>query len=354
MIYSKLFAPSTEVMAVVKADAYGHGAVEVCRKLMAIGVELFAVSNIDEAIELRKKDITGEILVLGYTSIECVDELYRYGITQTLLSEEYAEKIKNAGLDIKCQFAIDTGMNRIGLNAADENTCEEIIRKYADELNLNGIFTHLCVADSDSFENKEYTQKQVSLFETVAERVSDLKLRYIHCMNSAGGLFCKLPKITNCIRLGIIMYGLKPDTSNILPDGIEPVLSWKSVVSMVKQISCGESIGYGRTFFAEKTMWIATIPTGYADGYRRDLSNKGYVLLHGYKAPIVGRICMDQMMVDVTVIKEAGQDVNVGDEVVLIGKSGEYQITADDMGEMIGTIGYEIVCGISKRVPRKY
>lgn len=202
---------------------------------------------------------------------------------------------------------------------------------------------------ADTPEQNEFTEKQIKLFEEIATRVSDLNLSYCHCMNSAGGLWHN-SDVSCFARLGIILYGLKPDYMNTLPDGIEPALSWKSVVSMVKEVKPGDTIGYGRSFIVEHPMRIATVPTGYADGYPRLLSNKGWVLINGCKAPILGRVCMDQMMVDVTAIS----DVEYESEVVLLGKSGNEVITADDLANLIGTIGYEIVCGISKRVKRIY
>ena len=170
-----------------------------------------------------------------------------------------------------------------------------------------------------------------------------------HCLNSAGGLWHKT-NFSDFVRMGIVLYGLKPDYLNSLPVGIKPVLSWKSIVSMIKDVKKGDTIGYGRTYIVKNSMRVATIPTGYADGYPRLLSNKGYVLINGFKAPIVGRVCMDQMIVDVSNIP----DVKYESEVVLLGNSGNETITADDLAVQIGTIGYEIVCGISKRVERDY
>lgn len=336
---------NTDIMAVVKADAYGHGDKVVAKFLSDNGINNFAVSNIDEAIHIREAGAEGQILILGYTPIDRAGDLVKHDITQALLSEEYAAELLVVSREIKCQFAIDTGMRRIGLNADDPISCEQIIRKYAT--NLAGLFTHLCVADTP--EQDEFTAKQIKLFEVVCDRVSDLNLPYMHCMNSAGGLWHE-SKYSSLARLGIILYGLKPDYMNELPKGIEPVMSWKSVVSMVKTVKLGDTIGYGRTYTVEKPMTISTIPTGYADGYSRLLSNKGWVLIKGRKAPIVGRVCMDQMMVDVSDIP----GVEIGTEVVLMGKSGDERITADDLAHIYGTIGYEIVCGINKRVERVY
>ena len=346
-IYSYKTQDNSSIMAVVKADAYGHGAIEVSKTLQSIGIKNFAVSNVMEAVKLRNVGIAGQILVLGYTPVRNLDLVYEYDITQALISKDYADDVMTYGKKIKCQYAIDTGMHRIGLNADDITLTERAIRSAADNLNLTGLFTHLCVADMSS-ENK-FTNLQQNKFNAIVESVKDLKLPYIHALNSAAGLWHH-DKYSNLTRLGIIMYGLKPDFSNNLPEGIRPIMEWKSVISMIKEVYPGETIGYGRTFQVTKLMRIATIPTGYADGYNRSLSNRGYVLIHGKKAPIVGRICMDQFMVDVTDISE----IKLYDEVVLIGKSGDEILTADDMAKMSGTIGYEIVCNIGKRVQRRY
>lgn len=338
-IYKNQLPPVQEIMAVVKADAYSHGEIKVAERLQRLGCKHFAVSNIEEAIVLREAGVTGQILILGYTPISSTDELLKYDITQAILSEDYAERLKGRG--VKVQFAIDTGMNRIGIDADHPEECERIIRKYAASFNITGLFTHLCVADTESEE--AFTEEQIKKFKKIVERVTDLNLQYIHCMNSAGGLWCE--PYGNLARLGIILYGLKPDYSNNLPKGIKPALRWKSVISLIKPVHPGETVGYGRTFTADREMVIATIPTGYADGYSRILSNKGKVIVNGQTASIVGRVCMDQMMVDVT-----GLDVAFEDEVILLGEG----YNADEMAQDIGTIGYEVICNIGKRVPRIY
>ena len=346
-IYKENQSSKREIMAVVKADAYGHGDKIVSKFLFDNGIHYFAVSNIDEAKHIRDAGVGGHVLILGYTPIERLNEVVEYNISQTLLSEDYADLVVSSGLPVKCQFALDTGMRRIGLNCDDIDRCENSIRKYSEELDLEGLFTHLCVADTP--EQDSFTDRQISLFEEVCKRVVDLNLPYCHCMNSAGGLWHDT-NLSFFSRLGIILYGLKPDYVNFLPVGINPVLSWKSVVSMVKIVNPGDTIGYGRTFTVDQPMRIATIPTGYADGYNRLLSNKGFVLISSKKAPIVGRVCMDQMMVDVTDIS----NVHIGTEVTLIGNDGNERITADDIAKIYDSIGYEVVCGINKRVARVY
>lgn len=341
-----------DIMAVVKADAYGHGAIRVARCLESMGVTLFAVSNIDEAIELRLAGIQGELVVLGYTPIDRLDAAHQYNVTQTLVSEEYARAACAVSLPVHYQFAIDTGMNRIGIDGKDPEKAAAIIRAYGKRLSINGIFTHLCTADGAEASDRHYTELQTRRFAAVAEALSDLKLPYVHCLNSAGGLYHpETPApINGIVRLGVLLYGLMPNYHNPIPDTICPILTWKSVISMVKTVQKGESIGYGRSFTAPDTMKIATVPVGYADGYNRLLSNRFYMLTHGQKASIVGRICMDQCMIDVSHIP----DVAIGDEVILLGEDNGETITADSMANALGTIGYEIVCNISKRVPRLY
>lgn len=341
-IYRQAIAKEAEIMAVVKANAYGHGDVQVSSLLSGLGVKNFAVSNLDEAIRLRKNDIKGQILVLGYTPVELAHEIYKFDITQALLSREYAEKLSLQRYKVKTQFAIDTGMNRIGLNADNPQKCADIIHRYAKIFDMTGIFTHLCVADTPS--QNEFTQMQKQKFDEVVQKTKDVDLKFIHCMNSAGGIWQE--SYGNLVRLGIILYGLKPDYLNILPDGIRPAMKWKSVISMIKDVKEGETIGYGRTYLVKKPLKVATISTGYADGYNRLLSNRGYVFIDKKRAPIVGRICMDQFMIDVTDIAT----VEIGDEVDLLTDS----FTADDMGKILDTIGYEVVCNISSRVERVY
>ena len=354
LLYKQTLTDNARIMAVIKADAYGHGDIQVARMLSELGVKLFAVSNIDEAVGLRDAGIKGEILILGYTAPSYVATIEKYDLTQTIVSQEYAEILMAAAIPIKCHVAIDTGMNRIGINASDADCCVSIIREFSRKLNVTGLFTHLCVADSDIEEDKEFTFGQLRKFNLIASKVTDLNLAYVHCHNSAGGLFYfgnpEFEYIDAIVRLGIVLYGLKPSSCNTLPEGIAPAITWKSVVSMVKDLQPGESIGYGRTFKVEKPMRIATITTGYADGLNRLLSNRGFVMINGQRAPIVGKICMDQTLIDVTNIP----GVKMGDHVIIIGKSGDMSYSADDMAQDLNTIGYEVICNITKRVQRFY
>lgn len=353
--YKAILPQGVEIMAVIKADAYGHGDAHIAKWLSEQGCRLFAVSNIDEAVGLRNAGIEGEILILGYTSPKYAKTLNYLDLTQTIVSEEYAGALADTGYRIKCQFAIDTGMNRIGIDGDNPTQCAKVIHSYTRRLCVEGLFTHLCAADVMTTENVAFTREQIAKYNTVAGLVSDLNLPYVHCCNSAGGLYYLDESIIHgaiggIVRLGIVLYGLKPDFSNELPNAVAPAITWKSVVSMVKTIHAGESVGYGRTFIANRETKIATVTTGYADGLNRLLSNRGFIMVNGKKAPIVGRICMDQTMIDVTGIP----DVKMGTEVVILGQCGSINYTADDMSQDLGTIGYEIICNISKRVQRFY
>ena len=346
--YRQVVGGNRELIAVVKADAYGHGVENIVQVLEECQIKYYAVANLDEAIQLRKLHVKGEILILGYTPPEYASILESYNITQTILSEEYADLLfQYASPLLKCCVAIDTGMNRIGLKADTYRLTANVIRSWINKCHLVGIFTHLCTADSNLPQHVEFTKLQISKFDRIADELLDLNLPYVHCMNSAGALRYE-SRYSHFIRLGIVMYGLRPDRNVYFENAIGPVLSWKSVVSMVKTVQPGEGIGYGQSFHFVTQTKVATIPTGYADGYNRLLSNKGFVLIDGKKAPIIGKICMDQMMVNVSGIT----NVKIGSEVVLLGKSGNATISAEDMAQMCNTIGYEIICNISKRVPR--
>lgn len=354
-IYKSSLKKEAKIMAVIKADAYGHGDIMIAKTLSQLGVDMFAVSNIDEAVGLRNSGIEGEILILGYTSPKYAKTLSYLDLTQAIVSEEYAEELAKTKYSIKCHIALDTGMTRIGINAQDSNYASSQIERFYDKLNITGLFTHLCVADSFELDDREYTKLQLERFKNVVDKVAYLDFPHIHCYNSAGGLYYLEDndfnnRIGNIVRLGIVLYGLKPERDNILPDGIKPVMTWKSVVSMVKNVPAGQSIGYGRAYITQSKSRIATITTGYADGYSRHLSNMGYVLIDGHKAPIVGRVCMDQILVDVTALS----NVKMGSTVVLLGDSRGVTYNADDMAFDLGTIGYEVICGITKRVQRFY
>ncbi len=347
------FSGNTEMMAVVKADAYGHGEKEILKKLREIGIGYFAVSNLDEAISVRNV-CEGEILILGYTPPEYVDEIIKNNILQCIVSKEHASALSKAAVStVRCHVKIDTGMGRIGLKHKNISDCCDEIMEIASYKNLNieGIFTHFAVADSDSPENVEYTKKQAEYIKGVYYELEKrgMKLKHVHFLNSAGACY-HFDSTSTLARIGITMYGLYPNYPQALPYSVSPVMEFKAVVSDVKTVEKGDCISYGRTYVAEESRKIATVTVGYADGYSRLLSSNGQVLYKGRRCRITGRVCMDQMMIDVTDI----DDAKAGDVVTLIGTDGEDTITADELASWYGTIGYEVVCGISKRVPRIY
>ncbi|MCI1268406.1 MAG: alanine racemase [Ruminococcus sp.] len=341
----------TEIMAVVKADAYGHGEDQVCRCLWDNGVRYFAVSNLDEAIAVRKSCSEAEILILGYTPPEYAQTLADENIIQGIVSSEYtAELSKFTSKPVRCHVKIDTGMGRIGLKFDSPEQCAAEVAVIAKnpKLCVEGIYTHFAVADCDDAESVSYTDKQEKFILDTYDILckNGLKLRHVHFMNSAA-TYSRTNGRSTLARAGIIMYGLHPNYPMPIPDGFKPVMALKAVISHVKTVPSGSSISYGRTFTAESEMRIATVTIGYADGYSRQLSSKGEILVHGQRCRIVGRVCMDQLMIDVTNV-----DAKPGDIVTLIGKDGDDEITADELASIYGTIGYEVVCGISKRVPR--
>ena len=342
----------TQLCVVVKADAYGHGVNIVAPVLQKAGADCFAVSNIEEAIELREVGITKPIIILGYTPSEYIADLNKHDISQCVYSLDYAKELsyeaKKNNLNIKIHIKLDTGMSRIGFNCRDDNLSEinyAIKSATLDGFVLEGVFTHFAVSDRNITEEDGFTDEQYNRFIKAVDtfKSNGLNPKFCHCCNSAA-LCLDSDKHFDMCRAGIILYGLTPSSDLKLPQKLEPVMSFKSVVSQVKEITAGDTVSYGRTFKAKKNMTIATISCGYADGYPRLLSNKGYVLINGLRANIIGRVCMDQFCVDVTDIP----NVKRGDEVLLWGK----ELPVEDLADMIGTINYELVCGVSSRVKR--
>lgn len=345
-------ATGAKLMAVVKADAYGHSARIVAPILEQHGADAFAVSNIEEAITLRGCGITRPILILGYTPVSMAAQLYLNDISQCVYSPEYATALSKRactdGVKVKVHIKLDTGMSRLGFDCRDEKLSgieEAVTAAGLKGFIFEGIFTHFAVSDRTETSEDGFTDKQYSRFCTAAERFEKAGLRpkYRHCCNSAA--FClDSDKHFDMCRPGIILYGLTPSSDLKLKEAFIPVMTVKSVVSMVKTIKKGDTVSYGRTFTAEKEMKTATVTAGYADGYPRLLSNKGYVLINGKRANIIGRVCMDQLSVDVSDI----DNVKQGDEVILFGKT----LPVEELADKCGTINYEIICGISPRVPR--
>lgn len=348
---------NSKIIAVVKADAYGHGAVAVAKALEK-ETDMFALSSIDEVVQLRNAGVRGEMLILGYTPSQFADVLLKENITQTVFSYDYIRDIYNAlgesGRKLKVHVKLDTGMSRLGFdvqsNETRKQTVEQLKRavdEFSDRLDFEGIFTHFAVSDEPEL---DFTDIQ---FERYKKTVDELKEKGVvfamhHVCNSAAVINYPQYHLDRC-RPGIILFGMLPD-KNTRDIGLRPALSLKAVVSQTRTIDAGMTVSYGRKFTATEKMTLATLPIGYADGYSRLLSNNGEVLIHGKRAKIVGRICMDQCMIDVSDIP----DVKRGDEVTIIGRDGDEVISATDIADRMNTINYEITCLIGKRVPRVY
>ena len=346
-------AAPAQLMAVVKADGYGHGAVMVARTALAHGARRLAVAVVEEGVHLRQSAIACPILVMGWTPPWQYGLALRYDLELAISSEDearaLAETARREGRKVRVHVKIDTGMGRLGLRWDQPRLVETIARLMAlGGLEVAGIFTHLATADDPE---AALTEDQLSRFARVLQALEGRGLRpgLRHVANSAALL--RLPGARyDLVRPGIALYGLEPFPGAVAAFGLQPALAWKTRVALVKEVPPGTPISYGATFVTRRRSRIATLPVGYADGLRRALSNRGQVLVGGRRAPIVGRVCMDQVMVDVT---DAGP-VAVGDEVVLIGRQGDERITADEMAAWMDTIGYEVVTGIGRRVPRIY
>nr|WP_152800750.1 serine racemase VanT catalytic subunit [Alkalibaculum sporogenes] len=337
-----------EMMAVVKAEGYGHGGLSVSKYLNRIGVNAFAVATIDEGLELRQGGIKGEILIMGYTSPIRAKDLHKYDLIQTLIDYDYAVILNEQGYSIKVHIKIDTGMHRLGFNQYDTVKFEKVFK--AKYLQICGIYTHLCVSQSLDIADVEFTNAQVSGFFDLLDTLSKqgIKLPKIHIQSSYGLL--NYPELKcNFVRMGIALYGVlssgKDKTK--LQIGLRPVLSLKSKIVLIRDISEGESVGYDRKFIANRDSLIAVLPIGYADGLPRNLScGKGSVLIHGYRAPIVGRICMDQLTVDVTDIP----NIHIDDIATIIGKDGQDEIFATELAESSESITNELLSRMGRRL----
>ena len=339
------------VMAVVKADAYGHGAIQVAKHLQN-QCAFFGVSSMQEALELRQANLHNPILILGYTPTSAYPEAIRQGIRPAIFCLDDAKilsrEAQKQGVVAPFHFAVDTGMSRIGFQATEESAdiCAQIAS--LPNLQAEGLFSHFATADCEDLSR---AQAQGALFDRfdslLRQRGVSVSIR--HMDNSAG--LMNFRSHYELVRAGIVIYGMYP-SAQMDPSLLKltPALSWHSRITHVKTLPAGREISYGGTFVTEKETVVATVPVGYADGYRRNLSGKFYVLIHGKRAPILGRICMDQMMVDVTRIP----DVSVGDSVTLLGTDGEETITMEDLAACADSFNYEMICGISRRVPRMY
>lgn len=350
----RITGKSAEIMGVVKADAYGHGVMEVAKTLLENGASRFAVSMLDEAIQLRRAGIEVPILILGYTDPRRANEIIENDVTQSVFSHDLAQALSDEavrqGKKVKIHIKIDTGMSRIGF-LPGYNAVKNVVEiSRLPNIIIEGLFTHFATADE---KNREYTYTQFERFMSICcelQRIG-IHIPVKHCANSAA--IIEYPEMhLDMVRPGIILYGMYPsDDVNKAKIDLKPAMTLKANVIMVKEVEKNTSISYGRIFTTGRTSKIATIPIGYADGFNRMLSNKGKVLINGEFAPVVGRICMDQCMVDIT---DIGSNVEVGDEVVLIGAQGQNNITAEDVAQTIGMINYELVCIVGKRIPRAF
>ncbi len=340
-------ASGSEICAVIKADGYGHGAITIARELTGCGVRFFAVSNLSEAIELRSNGIEGEILILGYTPPEHWKSLSDNNLTQTVFSPEYAEELNaTAKEQINCHLKIDTGMSRLGFVPK----LSELLKVYKlKNLKFKGIFTHFAASDESGDFAQDFTEKQYTKFIDIVEKLQgagiDVGIR--HCTNS-GAVANYKEYALDMVRCGIILYGV-PASDDAILTGLLPLMELKSTVSMVKEIKKGSFVSYGCTFKAPCDMKVATLPIGYADGYSRSLSGKGKVLINGESCFVVGRVCMDQLVIDVSHI-----DVHEGDVATLFGSDKNAYLPVSEIAEIAGTISYEILCLIGRRVPRVY
>ena len=342
----------TKIMAIVKANAYGHGAVPVAKALIS-QVDAYGVAMIEEALELRDAGIDKMILILGYTGEEWYDELVKHRISQTIYTYEMAKRLSDVAVSFGKQtpihIKVDTGMGRIGFAPTEESL--DIVEKisHLPGIFIEGVFTHFARADEKTIEAaKGPFNRYMKFIQGLEQKGIQIPIR--HVSNSAS--IIAFPEANlDMVRSGITTYGLYP--SEDVPKDImklQPAMSWKAKISFVKRVNPGTSISYGGTFTAEKPMVVATVPVGYADGVKRDLSGKGRVLVHGEYAPILGRVCMDQFMIDVTDIP----DVKMGDTVTIFGKDGKKCISVEEIAESSHSFNYEFVCSVTTRVPRKY
>lgn len=354
--FRKRLAPGTRLLASVKANGYGHGAVETARSALAAGADYLGVAFLDEALELRRAGIAAPVLVLGFTPAEGFSLARRHGITVTLFRNDQLdsiEKMDSAGPRLKAHVKIDTGMSRLGVRPGPE--AERFLERACSlpALDVEGMYTHYAKADEA---DKTHARLQAERFAEVAAYVRrcGLPISIAHAGNSAAGI--DLPDdVGQMLRLGIGMYGLYP-SGEVRRDRIalEPVMSLKTRIVHVKTVPAGEAISYGGRYVTVRSERIGTIPVGYADGFSRMLTGKAEALVRGRRVPVRGTICMDQCMLGLDAAEEGGLPLEPGEEAVLIGRQGDEAITAEEVAEKLGTINYEVTCMVAARVPRVY
>lgn len=339
---------NAELMGVVKREAYGHGSYAVATHLEKTGVKAFAVATIDEGIALRRYGIRGEILILGFTDVRRAKELKTYRLTQTLIDFPYAEKLNRQKIPVSVHIAIDSGMHRLGLDTDDLDGVQKLFQM--KHLHIQGIFTHLCCADSRKLEDISFTRKQIRSFYGLISQMetAGLPIPKIHLQSSYGLLnYPDLP--CDYVRAGISLYGVfsSPDDRTLLQPKLRPVLALKAKVVLIREISRGETVGYGRTFRAERNSRIALLPIGYGDGLPRNLSGKAMVRISTHLLPVIGRICMDQLAIDLT----GADDVSVGDTAILIDNAENSHLLAPNVAALSGSISNELLCRLGARLP---
>lgn len=350
--------PGCRVLAIVKADAYGHGAVEAARVFHEQGVDWYGVSNLEEAIQLRQAGLSEPILILSYTPAEEATRLHEYNVTQSVVTADYGfelnERAKAAGVTVDVHLKVDTGMSRVGFfyhdaerDAAALDEMEAVCG--LSSLNVTGIFTHFAV--SDEADGEAFTRLQYERFTGAIERLRARGITFPirHCCNSAATL--RFPEMhLDMVRPGLILYGMMPSAfmNDLLT--LTPVMTVKARVSMIKEVPADETVSYGRTYRTAEPSTLATVPVGYADGYSRRLSGRAYMLVHGRPAPVVGRVCMDQCMLDVTGIP----DVHADTTVTVFGADEGASLPVEEFAGWSDTINYEAVCAVGKRVPRLF
>lgn len=346
----KLMPSGCSLMPAVKADAYGHGACMIAKGLWEMGIRDFCTASVEEAVELREWGITGQILILGYTPPGRFEELVRYELTQTVVDLAYARELQAYGKRFAVHVGIDTGMHRLG----ERSDNRENIFSFWElgNLHITGVFSHLCASDGMSEEAREYTRKQIEDFDGIIRELYERGISGFktHLQGSYGVL--NYPQLSyDYARVGIALYGVlsSPYDRTAADISLKPVLSLMAGLVCVKELHAGEPAGYGLAFTAKKEMKIGVVSIGYADGIPRELSNRGHALIRGRRVPVIGRVCMDQLLVDVSEVPEA----ETGDEAVFIGRSGGEEIKAEELAEEAGTIANEILSRIGPRVRRK-
>ena len=351
LAYVRRLAPGSDVLAVVKANAYGHGAIEVTRALQRLAVTRFAVATVDEGLVLRQAGVHDDIVVMGATVPAQFSDLVAHRLTPVLfradMVQAFADKVPSTARPYPVHIKVETGMGRLGLAGVE---LPGLIggSVFRTALHLEGVMTHLADADN---ENRQHTETQLRRFQQSVEvlRQHGFAVPLVHAANSAA--IAKHPASHySLVRPGLLLYGYHTAAQGALSEEVRPILTWKATVAHLHHIQRGDSVSYNRTFIAPRPSRIAVLPVGYADGYNRLLSNRGAVLIGGRRAPIVGRVCMDMTMADVTDVPE----VKIGDDAVLIGQQGKECITAADLAAWQKTIPYEILCAIGPRVPRQH